>query len=56
MIEGRGVFFDPELLDLFLDNLGVFVGIKEKYRDSGEEYATGVLGTAVPAVPGALCS
>jgi putative two-component system response regulator len=56
MIEGRGAFFDPELLDLFLDNLGVFAGIKEKYRDSGEEESAGVLLHTVAAVPGASCS
>lgn len=33
MRDGRGVFFDPALLDLFVNNLPVFIDIKEKYRD-----------------------
>ncbi len=35
MEEGRGVFFEPRLLDLFLKNLELFVGIKERFMDSG---------------------
>jgi putative two-component system response regulator len=31
--EGRSVFFDPELLDIFLANLDVFKKIKEEFRD-----------------------
>jgi putative two-component system response regulator len=31
--DGRGSFFDPELLDIFLDNLEVFRKIKEEYVD-----------------------
>jgi putative two-component system response regulator len=33
MRDGRGAFFDPALLDLFLDNLDVFTGIKEQFHD-----------------------
>jgi putative two-component system response regulator len=33
MKDGRGAFFDPVLLDLFLDNLDMFLRIKEEYRD-----------------------
>jgi putative two-component system response regulator len=32
MLEGKGTAFDPELLDLFLDNLHCFVKIRECYR------------------------
>lgn len=48
MFAGRGDFFDPELLDLFLDNLKVFVDIKEKYRDSEHGEVTGDLGGETP--------
>jgi len=41
MLEGKGTFFDPRLLDLFLDNLKVFVNIKEKYKDSDHCETTG---------------
>jgi putative two-component system response regulator len=34
MNEGRGVFFDPELLEIFTGALDVFVRIKEQYRDN----------------------
>lgn len=38
MQEGRAVFFDPFLLDLFLENLPQFVAIRETYRDSQEGF------------------
>ena len=34
MKEGRGTHFDPELFDHFFDNLYLFIGIKETYRDN----------------------
>jgi len=37
MKEGRSVFFDPDLLDLFLDNIESFVEIREKLKDAHEE-------------------
>jgi len=37
MEEGRGVFFDPSLLDLFLKNIDSFVAIREKLQDDPEE-------------------
>ncbi|MDD2337903.1 MAG: response regulator [Geobacteraceae bacterium] len=33
MQSDRGVFFDPELLDLFMDNRGEFIRIKEEFGD-----------------------
>jgi putative two-component system response regulator len=33
MEDGRGSFFDPGLLDLFMGNFEIFVRIKEEYRD-----------------------
>lgn len=36
MKEGRGGFFDPELLDLFLDNILEFVAIRDSLKD--EQY------------------
>jgi putative two-component system response regulator len=42
MREGKGAFFDPDLLDLFTENLDAFVRIKETYRevyDPDSEYA-----------------
>jgi len=36
MREGGGVFFDPDLLSLFLENLHIFTGIKEEYSDGGD--------------------
>ena len=35
--EGRGVFFDPTLLDLFVENIDDFVRIREGLKDAGEE-------------------
>ncbi|HEX9024345.1 MAG TPA: HD domain-containing phosphohydrolase [Geobacteraceae bacterium] len=35
MEEGRGAFFEPWLIDLFLKNLDLFVRIKEKFMDCG---------------------
>jgi putative two-component system response regulator len=37
MVEGREVFFDPALLDLFLGNIDAFVEIREKLKDVQEE-------------------
>jgi putative two-component system response regulator len=37
MDEGRGVFFDPDLLDLFMANIDEFVAIREKLKDAPEE-------------------
>ena len=37
MEEGRGVFFDPDLLDLFLNNIQSFVAIMESLSDAQEE-------------------
>jgi putative two-component system response regulator len=37
MEEGRGNFFDPALLDLFLANSDGFVDIRESFRDMPEE-------------------
>jgi putative two-component system response regulator len=34
MKEARGVFFDPKLLDIFLDNLADVYAIQEKYKDT----------------------
>lgn len=36
MKEGKGEFFDPTLLELFLDNLDVFLGIMEEFKDKNE--------------------
>jgi putative two-component system response regulator len=33
MEEGRGSFFDPPLLDLFLEDIGSFIEIREKLKD-----------------------
>jgi len=33
MEDGRGVFFDPDLLDLFLNDIDAFVGIRERLKD-----------------------
>jgi putative two-component system response regulator len=37
MEEGRGVFFEPALLDLFLNNIDDFVEIRESLKDQQEE-------------------
>ena len=37
MEEGRGVFFDPQLLELFLNNVESFVAIRETLQDIPEE-------------------
>ncbi|MFA7405369.1 MAG: HD domain-containing phosphohydrolase [Pelobacteraceae bacterium] len=37
MEEGRGVFFDPDLLDLFMSNAESFVEIREQLMDAPEE-------------------
>ncbi|NVN89740.1 MAG: response regulator [Desulfuromonadales bacterium] len=37
MEEGRGVFFDPELLDLFLNNVESFIAIREKLKDTPDQ-------------------
>jgi len=37
MEEGRGVFFDPDLLDLFIRNIRNFVDIRENLKDKTEE-------------------
>jgi putative two-component system response regulator len=37
MKEGRGGFFDPVLLDLFLDNLSEFVAIRDSLKDEQDE-------------------
>jgi putative two-component system response regulator len=37
MQEGRNEFFDPGLLDLFLNNLNIFIEIREKLKDIPEE-------------------
>ena len=36
MKEGRGVFFDPDLLELFLVNIESFIKIMEKLQDAPE--------------------
>jgi len=33
MRDGKGTFFDPDLLDLFIENLDAFIRIKDAYRD-----------------------
>lgn len=38
MEEGRGEFFDPALLQLFLDNLQTFLDIRESLKDREEEH------------------
>lgn len=38
MEEGRAVFFDPDLLALFLQNLDSFVILKETYKDATEVF------------------
>lgn len=37
MAEGRGVFFDPNLVDLFLRNIASFVEIREKLQDAPDQ-------------------
>ncbi len=37
MVEGKNVFFDPALLDLFLNNTESFVAIRETLNDAQEE-------------------
>lgn len=37
MEEGRGQFFDPRLLQLFIDNLPQFITIRERLKDHQEE-------------------
>jgi len=37
MEEGRGQFFDPRLLQLFIDNLQQFVAIRERLKDQQDE-------------------
>jgi putative two-component system response regulator len=37
MEEGRGAFFDPTLLDLFLNNIGEFVAIRDSLKDVEED-------------------
>jgi len=32
MVEGRGTHFDPELLDMFLNNLDAVLAIQHKYK------------------------
>ena len=39
MEEGRGVFFEPDLLDMFLGNIDEFIDIREKLKDVPEEQA-----------------
>lgn len=41
MEESRGEFFDPALLDIFLDNLQCFVDIRDTFKDAPEEQAPG---------------
>jgi putative two-component system response regulator len=36
MMDGKGTFFDPALLELFTENLDAFIGIREAYRDVDE--------------------
>jgi putative two-component system response regulator len=36
MKEGRGSFYDPDLLDIFINNLDCFLHIKEKYNDADD--------------------
>jgi len=38
MKDGRGVFFDPDLLDLFLLNITNFVEIRDLLKDEAEEH------------------
>jgi putative two-component system response regulator len=38
MKEGQGAFFDPVLLDLFLDNVLEFVAIRDSLKDEHEEH------------------
>jgi len=35
--EGRGLFFEPRLVDLFLSNVAIFFRIKEEYQDNPDE-------------------
>jgi putative two-component system response regulator len=37
MEQGRGIFFDPVLLDLFLDNMLEFVAIRDSLKDEQDE-------------------
>jgi len=39
MKEGQGVFFDPDLFNLFIDNLDDFVAIRESLKDLSEAEA-----------------
>jgi HD-GYP domain-containing protein (c-di-GMP phosphodiesterase class II) len=38
--EGRGEFFDPTFLDLFLSNIDSFVAIRDNFQDSAHERLT----------------
>jgi putative two-component system response regulator len=39
MADGKGEFFDPTLLDIFLTNIDLFVSIKEALKDTPSEQA-----------------
>jgi putative two-component system response regulator len=41
MLDGRGSFFDPELLDVFSENRGAFVRIREEFSDTANRIAVG---------------
>lgn len=40
MEEGRGIFFDPKLLEIFLSNLNCFISIRQNLQDLPEEQGT----------------
>lgn len=59
MKEGRGSFFDPNLLDIFINNLDNFLHIKEKYNDVydfGEELKRDILPKLDYKMSAATCS
>jgi response regulator RpfG family c-di-GMP phosphodiesterase len=35
--QGRGLHFDPQLLDIFLANMDDVVRIRERFRDTGDQ-------------------
>lgn len=44
MAADRGVFFDPQLLDLFMENRQHFIDIKEKFAEQGSPLVSGEAG------------
>lgn len=40
MQEGRGEFFAPDILDIFLNNIDNFLAIRDRLRDVSEDKVT----------------